>query len=66
MIITAAHARSLVKSGKATPTTTVTDDQGRVWQALDRHDIQRVDHYRVGSKQGRLLRIVADLAEGRI
>lgn len=47
MTITQTYAAKLIKAGKATLTTTVTDDRGHVYQVLDRHDLQRVDHYRV-------------------
>lgn len=47
MIITKTYADRLIRESNATKTTTVTDDKGRTFQAIDRHDIQRVDHYRI-------------------
>jgi hypothetical protein len=48
MTITKKYALSLVKSGKATMgPVLVADERGHVYQAIDLHDVQRVDHYRV-------------------
>ena len=47
MTITKSYAERLICEGKATKTTTITDDKGHTLQALDRHDLQRVDHYRI-------------------
>ena len=48
MIITRKHARSLARIGRATiEDTCTTDDRGRRWQVVTRHDVQRVDHYLV-------------------
>jgi len=46
MIITRTYAQRLIKQGKATKTTTV-NDNGQTLQAIDRYDLQRVDHYRL-------------------
>jgi hypothetical protein len=48
MTISKKYALSLVKSGKATlGPVLVADERGHVYQAIDRHDLQRVDHFRV-------------------
>ena len=47
MIITKSYANRLLREGKALETTTVTDEKGHTFQAIDRLDKQRVDHYRV-------------------
>lgn len=45
MILSPNYAKSLIRKGQATPTTTVEHETGRTLQAIDRHDVQRVDHY---------------------
>lgn len=46
MILSPKYAQRLVSTGKATLTATVKDEvTGRTLQALDRHDVGRVDHY---------------------
>ena len=46
MIITRAYAKKLIRAGKATITTSLRpDDNGRVYIAVDRYDVSRVDHY---------------------
>ena len=48
MTISKRYALSLIKSGKATMgPVLVPDERGHIYQAIDRHDVQRVDHYRV-------------------
>lgn len=46
MIISKKYAKKLVREGKATETCTTTDHE-RLYQAVDRHYLQRVDHYRL-------------------
>ena len=45
MILSPHYAKSLIAQGKATKTTKVAHESGRTLQAIDRTDIQRVDHY---------------------
>lgn len=48
MTITKKYALQLIREGKATLGPVLTpDDHGHVYQAIDRHDVQRVDHFRV-------------------
>ena len=47
MTITKSHAERLIRQGKAVKTTTITEDSGHRYQAIDRIDMQRVDHYRI-------------------
>ncbi len=48
MIITRKYARRLARTGKATiEQYASTDDRGRRWAIVTRHDLQRVDHYLV-------------------
>lgn len=44
MKISRNHAKRLVRQGKATLDGSTTDD-GRRYQIVIRHDLQRVDHY---------------------
>lgn len=48
MVISKNQAEKAVKDGRAALTTTV-EHNGWLWQALDRYDHNRVDHYRVRS-----------------
>ena len=46
MIITRAYAKKLIKAGKASITTALQpDDNGRIYIAVDRYDLTRVDHF---------------------
>ena len=46
MIISKKYARKLVKEGKAGFVVELKpDDQGRIYVAIDRYDLQRTDHY---------------------
>ena len=47
MTITKRYAERLIREGKAVKTTTVSEDNGHRYQAIDRLDLQRVDHYRI-------------------
>jgi hypothetical protein len=47
MTITKHYAERLIRHGKAVKTTTITEDNGHQYQAIDRLDMQRVDHYRI-------------------
>ena len=47
MIINKKYADRLIRQGKAAKTTLVTTENGVTYQAIDRLDRQRVDHYRI-------------------
>ena len=47
MTITKSYAERLIRQGKAVKTTTITEENGHQFQAIDRLDMQRVDHYRI-------------------
>lgn len=47
MLITKKYARRLISQGKATRSGVTTKDEKR-YAILTRHDLHRVDHYRVG------------------
>ena len=47
MIISKKYADRLIRKGKAVETALVTTENGDTYQAIDRLDRQRVDHYRV-------------------
>jgi len=48
MVISKKQAEKAVNNGAAALTCTVEHD-GWLWQAVDRYDHQRVDHYRIRS-----------------
>lgn len=54
MIISRGYANKLVRDGKATKNGS-THDNGKRYQIVERHDIQRVDHYEL--HQGQLTRV---------
>jgi len=47
MIISPAYAKRLIRQGKASKGAIV-EDNGTLYQSIDRHDLQRVDHYCIG------------------
>lgn len=48
MIISKRYAKRLIKQERASKGV-ITEDNGSVYQSIDRHDLQRVDHYQIAS-----------------